>query len=98
MKYQIDSIQPAALALVAGAFSFLSGLLGATVLSLSLLFSPTASSFKLIGLSFSGPPPIWLLLVYPLVTAVTGAISAAIFAWIYNLLVRYTGPIRIEMS
>ncbi len=102
MLHSIRSIRPLSVALPFAALSFLGGCfaLAALLLSAAIVPGPIASS-NLSGpldLSFRGMPPTALLVAWPFITAVWGAVTAVATAWIYNLIVRFTGAIRVELG
>lgn len=69
-------------------------------LSMVVVRRPVASnSFSgPLNLNFDGAMPMWLLLAYPNLTAIMGAVYFAFLTWLYNLLARWIAPISIELS
>ena len=43
-----------------------------------------------------GPPPAWIVLLFPLVYFVMGYVMVAIGCWFYNLMVKCVGRIEYE--
>jgi hypothetical protein len=102
MVYSIRRIHPTSVVLPGAALAFLAGCL--TVLALlatsAMAPAPIASSTLRgpIQLTFVGMPPALVLVAWPLLAAASGAAVAAACAWIYNLIVRFTGPVRVELD
>lgn len=40
----------------------------------------------------------WIILVYPLIYAIAGFVTGVMGAWIYNLLAKKTGGVKIDLN
>lgn len=102
MLHSIYSIRPFSVALPFAALSFLAGCFSLAVLLVSAAIAPgPIASSNLSGplnLSFRGMPPAAMLVAWPFITAAWGAVTAVATAWIYNVIVRFTGAIRVELG
>lgn len=93
----VRSVLPifAALFFIIGSFSAISGAVTAA------LAPGPITSFSLSGpvsLSFSQVPPVWVLLLYPFLSAVVGAIAAAALSWLYNILTPRVGAAQVTLA
>ena len=63
--------------------------------------NPNINMIKLQGafsVQFRGTPNFPLLLAYPLINSMVGAILSALATALYNLMARFTGGIRISVN
>ena len=102
MTRQIEHISIRSVAPISAAIFFI---LSCFTVASSYLLARSApgriTSFELHGpidLSFPGMPDLYILFLYPFLSAVVGAIGAAILAFLYNFLTRFLGPIRVRLS
>ena len=93
----VRSVLPifAALFFILGSISVISG-----VVTAALVPGPI-TSFSLscpVSLSFSQVPPVWVLVLYPFLSAVVGAIAAAALSWVYNILAPRVGAVQVTLA
>lgn len=102
MKRGIRSIDPISVAGPAAVVFFVVDVAGMVLMLIGSGFVPGVITQSRLGslltLGFSGMPPVPLMINWPLVTALLGAILGMLVAWVYNVSVRFTGPIRIELD
>lgn len=81
---------------------FVLGVFAAGTAAFSAWLAPgpitSVSLSGLVSLSFNRAPPAYLLLLYPVLNAVAGALFAAVLAWLYNLAAEKVGPLRVTLS
>jgi hypothetical protein len=102
MRYSIRAIRPSSVVLPFAVLAFLAGSLTVAALLVSAALAPapiTSSSLSgPLQLAFRGMPPPLLLAAWPFIVAVVSGAIAAVAAWLYNLMVRFTGPVQLELE
>lgn len=101
MTKQLTRVSIRSIIPISAAAFFVVGVIAVLFSILILLFVPgPVTSFTLSGpvrLDFAGVPPVYVLLIYPFLCAVAGAIYSALAALLYNVLARLVGPVRIDL-
>ena len=97
-RVSIGSVVP-----IAAAAHLVMGILGiaTAIISTAVVGRPAASFTMSLGpfnFSFDGAPSLSMLLIYPFIAAIAGAVYFAFFIWLYNLLARWIAPISVELS
>lgn len=102
MSQKIVSISIRSVLSVAAVLFFVLGAAVSVLTALGTWLAPgQVTSVSLngpIGLSFTGTPSAGVFLLYPLLSAVAGAVFAAALAWLYNLVASKVGPVRVTLS
>ena len=93
MRIHIRKISPPSLALTLG---IIYGGIGLFVLLLGSFGALIQFGIGSQGARVS--EPFGMLLIQPIISALVGVISGFIFAWVYNLIARFTKGVLIEYS
>ena len=99
----IERLNIRSLVMLGAAFGLVAGLvsLGTIIAMLAGVDRPPGWIELHAGmLSLKRPYPIapWLLYLWPVISLVVNAIAAAVIGWLYNLMAKAVGPLRIELS
>ena len=96
MKHELKRVDPLRAAnvsaLVYGLLLFVFMLIFSPVVFVVSLFSPTEN------FAFGAVFAVMMLLLYPIIGLVMGWISGLLSAAIYNLVIRWTGGLLVELS
>ena len=102
MMKRVECISIRSVVPVSAAISFILGCFTvASTYWMASLAPGRITSFELkgpISLSFSSVPDLYVLLLYPFLSAIAGAVGAVLLAVIYNFLARFVGPVRVRLS
>jgi hypothetical protein len=93
MKIQVQRFSPHQNAKVFGILMALGTLIFAIPMFFAFLYMPPGVDAR--G-NPVGPPPAWVVLLFPVVYFVVGYVMVAISCWFYNFMVKYIGGIEYE--
>lgn len=99
MVYSLRSIRPSSVAPVLGVLYFLAGCVSIAVLLVGSAFAPGPVTTSRLGVfTFSGMPPTALMIAWPFIAGMFGAVIGVIAAWLYNRIAGLVGPVKVELE
>jgi len=99
MNKRLKKISPRDLALLLGVVGFIATIPIVIFAFLAIGPGRTVNMSGFVTLTFKDKlSPIELVLAFPMLNAIAGAISGLISAWLYNFLARFLGGITIRLE